>query len=231
MVFQGALHSLNPVQRVGDQIAEPIRLHEPDLSRRRRWRRASATCSSRSGCRAARPGLPAPALRRAAAAGDDRDGAGLPAAADRRRRADHRPRRDGAGAGARRAPGTGHRARRRAADDQPRPVGARRPLRPDRGDVRRPGGRARARPTRSSPTRCTPTPPRCRRRSRGSATPAARYAPAGLPGDPPDPAELPSGCAFHPAARSASTPATRSCPSCARTARAGPRPACSWRRR
>jgi len=32
MVFQGALHSLNPVQRVGLQIAEPIRLHEPGLS-------------------------------------------------------------------------------------------------------------------------------------------------------------------------------------------------------
>jgi peptide/nickel transport system ATP-binding protein len=32
IIFQGALHSLNPVHRVGDQIAEPIRLHEPDLS-------------------------------------------------------------------------------------------------------------------------------------------------------------------------------------------------------
>jgi len=32
MVFQGALHSLNPVQRVGAQIAEPIRLHEPRLT-------------------------------------------------------------------------------------------------------------------------------------------------------------------------------------------------------
>ena len=31
IVFQGALHSLNPVQRVGKQIAEPITLHEPDL--------------------------------------------------------------------------------------------------------------------------------------------------------------------------------------------------------
>ena len=31
IVFQGALHSLNPVHRVGDQIAEPIRLHEPDV--------------------------------------------------------------------------------------------------------------------------------------------------------------------------------------------------------
>ena len=28
--------------------------------------------------------------------------------------------------------------------------------------------------------------------------PEARFAPAGLPGDPPDPAELPSGCSFHP---------------------------------
>ena len=36
MVFQGALHSLNPVQRVGAQIAEPIPLHEPDLSDPRR---------------------------------------------------------------------------------------------------------------------------------------------------------------------------------------------------
>lgn len=32
IVFQGALNSLNPVYRVADQIAEPIRLHEPQLS-------------------------------------------------------------------------------------------------------------------------------------------------------------------------------------------------------
>ncbi len=31
IVFQGALHSLNPVQRVQHQIAEPIELHEPGL--------------------------------------------------------------------------------------------------------------------------------------------------------------------------------------------------------
>jgi len=31
IIFQGALHSLNPVHRVGDQIAEPIRIHQPDL--------------------------------------------------------------------------------------------------------------------------------------------------------------------------------------------------------
>jgi ABC-type glutathione transport system ATPase component len=29
VVFQGAMHALNPVRRIGDQIAEPIRLHPP----------------------------------------------------------------------------------------------------------------------------------------------------------------------------------------------------------
>jgi peptide/nickel transport system ATP-binding protein len=32
IVFQGALHSLNPVQKVGRQIAEPILLHDPKAS-------------------------------------------------------------------------------------------------------------------------------------------------------------------------------------------------------
>jgi peptide/nickel transport system ATP-binding protein len=31
IIFQGALHSLNPVLRVGRQIAEPIEVHEPEL--------------------------------------------------------------------------------------------------------------------------------------------------------------------------------------------------------
>jgi peptide/nickel transport system ATP-binding protein len=34
VVFQGALHSLNPVLRIGRQIAEPILLHEPGVSAR-----------------------------------------------------------------------------------------------------------------------------------------------------------------------------------------------------
>jgi peptide/nickel transport system ATP-binding protein len=42
MVFQGALHSLNPVQRVGTQIAEPVRLHEPNLSDKSIDRRVGA---------------------------------------------------------------------------------------------------------------------------------------------------------------------------------------------
>ncbi len=32
IVFQGAMHALNPVRRVGDQIAEPIRLHSPAVT-------------------------------------------------------------------------------------------------------------------------------------------------------------------------------------------------------
>jgi len=32
VVFQGAMHSLNPVQRIGRQIAEPILLHSPGTS-------------------------------------------------------------------------------------------------------------------------------------------------------------------------------------------------------
>ena len=33
IVFQGALHSLNPVHRVGRQIAEPLTTHHKGLSR------------------------------------------------------------------------------------------------------------------------------------------------------------------------------------------------------
>ncbi|NIH80373.1 nickel ABC transporter ATP-binding protein NikE [Amycolatopsis viridis] len=31
VVFQGAMHALNPVRTIGDQIAEPIRLHDPSV--------------------------------------------------------------------------------------------------------------------------------------------------------------------------------------------------------
>ncbi|MGG7377276.1 ATP-binding cassette domain-containing protein, partial [Escherichia coli] len=32
VVFQGAMNALNPVQRIGAQIVEPIHLHEPGTS-------------------------------------------------------------------------------------------------------------------------------------------------------------------------------------------------------
>jgi peptide/nickel transport system ATP-binding protein len=34
IVFQGAMHALNPVRRVGDQIGESIRIHQPKVSER-----------------------------------------------------------------------------------------------------------------------------------------------------------------------------------------------------
>jgi peptide/nickel transport system permease protein len=34
IVFQGAMNALNPVRRVGDQVAEAIRVHEPGIGRR-----------------------------------------------------------------------------------------------------------------------------------------------------------------------------------------------------
>ena len=45
IVFQGALHTLNPVQRVGDQIAEAIRLHAKK-GEGATSRSASGSCSS-----------------------------------------------------------------------------------------------------------------------------------------------------------------------------------------
>ena len=98
IVFQGALHALNPVQRIGDQIAEAITVHgHGDREGGHRARRRAA----RAGGPAAAPhrGLPARALRRPEAARDDRHGAGVQPRADHRRRADHRARRDGPGAG------------------------------------------------------------------------------------------------------------------------------------
>jgi peptide/nickel transport system ATP-binding protein len=41
IVFQGALHSLNPVHRIGRQIAEPIRTHEPQLPKEQVDRRVA----------------------------------------------------------------------------------------------------------------------------------------------------------------------------------------------
>ena len=101
IVFQGALHSLNPVQRIGEQIAEPILLHEQGVASARRTRRVGDLLEQVGLPAAPGQGLPAPAVRRPEAARDDRDGAGLPTPADHRRRADHRARRDGAGPGAR----------------------------------------------------------------------------------------------------------------------------------
>ncbi|MEA2622389.1 MAG: peptide/nickel transport system ATP-binding protein [Chloroflexota bacterium] len=41
IIFQGAMNALNPVQRVGDQVREPILLHEPGVSYKEANRRVS----------------------------------------------------------------------------------------------------------------------------------------------------------------------------------------------
>ena len=46
IVFQGAMHALNPVQRIGDQLAEAIVIHGQSGDQTRPWC-ASARCSSR----------------------------------------------------------------------------------------------------------------------------------------------------------------------------------------
>jgi len=53
IVFQGAMHSLNPVRRVGDQIAEPILLHDRGVGRAAADRRV-ATLLDQVGLVAAR---------------------------------------------------------------------------------------------------------------------------------------------------------------------------------
>ena len=47
IVFQGALHSLNPLQRIGQQVAEPVLLHD---------RTATARGADAQVARPARPG-------------------------------------------------------------------------------------------------------------------------------------------------------------------------------
>jgi oligopeptide/dipeptide ABC transporter ATP-binding protein len=41
IIFQGAMNALNPVRRVGEQVAEPVLLHEPGLSRNAAMARAA----------------------------------------------------------------------------------------------------------------------------------------------------------------------------------------------
>jgi peptide/nickel transport system ATP-binding protein len=45
IIFQGAMHSLNPVQRIGSQIAEPILLHSPETSQADAKRRVAELLS------------------------------------------------------------------------------------------------------------------------------------------------------------------------------------------
>ena len=99
MIFQEPTTCLNPLFPVGFQIAEVLVEHE-GLAAARRARRAIALMDRgrHPGRRRARRRLSAPDVGRHEAAGDDRHGARLRAAAADRRRADHRARRHHPGA-------------------------------------------------------------------------------------------------------------------------------------
>ena len=124
IVFQGALHTLNPVQRIGRQIGEAIELHPTPGKGPTRTRVGELLELVGLPARRARR-LPAPALGRPAPARADRARARVRPEAARRRRADDRARRDGAGADPAAARGAAGRARARRAVHHPRPVDAR----------------------------------------------------------------------------------------------------------
>jgi peptide/nickel transport system ATP-binding protein len=197
MVFQGALHSLNPVQRIGAQIAEPIRLHEPDLT--------DKTVDTRVGELLEQVGLP-PARARAYPhqfSGGQRQRVMI-------------------------AMALACRPRLIVADEpttaldvmvQAQVLGVLKNLVSDldvgllmishdlsvladlcdriavmyagRVVEHGPAGKVFTDPLHPYAAALAASFPHIGDR-------AARYAPAGLPGDPPDPAELPSGCTFHP---------------------------------
>ena len=99
MIFQDPMTSLNPVLRIGDQIAEQIHAHEqvPDADAQER----AIELLERVGIPRARERLdsyPVRVLGRHAPAGDDRAGALLRPERPDRRRAHHGARRDDPGA-------------------------------------------------------------------------------------------------------------------------------------
>ena len=145
LIFQEPMTALNPVLTVGFQVNEMLLSHfdlTPEESRASGDRVDDAGGSARPG-EAVRP-VPAPTLRRAAAADHDRDGAGLRSGAADRRRADHRAGRHRAGRDPRPAQGSAPSARLGDPADHPRHGGGGRSRRPGGGDAERPHRRDRA---------------------------------------------------------------------------------------
>ena len=155
MIFQEPMVSLSPLHTIGDQVSEPLFLHhrvghKEGMARTEEMLRLVGFPNP---ARALQE-LPVRAFRRPAAAGDDRDGARLPAVAAHRRRADHGARRDDPGADPRPRQGAAGRAQHGRAHHHARS----RRRRQSGGGSGRPLRRARdgARPDRR---RCTSGPP------------------------------------------------------------------------
>ncbi len=150
VVMQSAMNALNPVLSIGAQLTDVLQAHQsgPGPGRAPGAGRRSAG-HGRHQRRPARQ-LPARAVRRHAAAGDDRDGPRPGTAGSDHGRADHRAGRGHPAGDPRGADGAARAARLRRAVHHPRPLAARRDRGLDRGDVRGPaggaGGRRRALP-------------------------------------------------------------------------------------
>ena len=180
MVYQNPGAALNPTLRIGDQVAEVYTLADTDPKLGRTAGRGDARQGPdrRSGQRHAP--LPAPALRRDAAAGGHRHGAGQgPVAADPGR-ADDGPGRDGRGRGARPRGRAARGVRHERPLHLPQPRRDRAHVRAHRRALRRPARRGRSR----RPDLQRPPPPVHRRpaavhppRRRAQGPRAARHDP------------------------------------------------------
>ena len=99
MVFQEPMTALNPLMRIGDQIAEMFEAHDLLTPKERRQKALALIARSRPARpRADRSRLPPSTVRRPAPARDDRHGAGAGTRRAGGRRTDHRARRHDAGA-------------------------------------------------------------------------------------------------------------------------------------
>ena len=193
MIFQQPNASLHPCYTAGVQISEVYEIHR-NARRKAGLEKAVEMLRTVGIADAAEAGqvVPAPALGRSGAAGDDRHGAGRRARAADRRRADDGARRHDPGADPRPDARPAGRARHERRADHPRPRDRRRDGPPRRRDVRRPDRRGGARrgavrrpqaSLHARPARVDPGDRSASRRAHGDSRPCAdAHRPAtGLP--------------------------------------------------